>query len=198
MSDFLVWQQLSVVRAFITLNPRDDVCNPEKCKSSVNDNDGDPSYECVPLRPKDFTSAPAPASTRDPDPKPEEVTICQNCAKIKTAKSKFDGVGCNLANSKGLQILTQLELACSGALDEISNAEDGEAIERYVRYAALVREENRTRKGILFVVYQTGRHGPQNGFRLALVKEDVEVAVAVERLKGEVVQDAAECIVIRP
>lgn len=42
------------------------------------------------------------------------------------------------------------ELACSGALDEISNSEQGEAIARYV--GALERNSS-TYRAILFVVY---------------------------------------------
>lgn len=92
------------------------------------------------------------------------------------------------------------ELACAGILDEISNNEEGGAIGRYVRYAGKVPQgdEQTTTKAFLFLVYQTGRHGPQNGFRLALVKEGVTAAMAVERLKAEVPPDAAECVVVKP
>ena len=89
----------------------------------------------------------------------------------------------------------------SGVLDEISNAEDGESIGRCVKFLGAVDGKGgsgRTRKGCLFVVYQTGRHGPQNGYRLALVKEGVEWEVAVDRLKGEVAQGAAEYVVVEP
>ena len=46
------------------------------------------------------------------------------------------------------------------------------------------------------MVHQIGRHGPQNGYRLALVKEGVDWEVAVERLKGEVLQGAAEYVAV--
>lgn len=88
------------------------------------------------------------------------------------------------------------ELACAGILDEISNIEDGEAIGRYVRHCGAMIGE-KTTKAFLFVVYQSGQHGPQNGFRLALVKEGVTADYVVERLKAEVVPDATECIVVK-
>ena len=88
------------------------------------------------------------------------------------------------------------ELVFSGALDEISNAEHGESIGRYVANSGKMGAGDQTRRAVLFTVYQTGRHGPQNGFRLALVKEGVTKEIAVERLKGEVVQDAAEYVIV--
>lgn len=89
------------------------------------------------------------------------------------------------------------ELACSGALDEISNSENGEAIERYIRGKGLVRE-GKTCRAVLFVIYQTTRFGPQNGFRLALILEGVTPENVREQLKGAVEQDAAEYVVVKP
>lgn len=89
------------------------------------------------------------------------------------------------------------DLALARALDEISNREDGEAIGRYVRNAGVMRGGNRTRKSVLFVVYQTGSDGPQIGFRLALVKERATAEFVVQQLKGDVLQDAAECVVVK-
>lgn len=86
------------------------------------------------------------------------------------------------------------ELACCGALDEISNSEQGEAIARYV---ATQERNGSTYRAILFVVYQTGRHGPQNGFRLALVKEGATKERAREQLKDEIERDAAEFVIVR-
>ena len=76
-----------------------------------------------------------------------------------------------------------LELARSGALDEISNAPG--AVEEFIRGRGLVRER-RVNRPLVFVVYQTGTLGPQNGFRLCLVHEgfdlerteDMEVAAS--------------------
>ena len=89
------------------------------------------------------------------------------------------------------------EIACAGALDEISNAEDGKGIELAVRRGGLVRD-GKTSKSLLFVVYQTDRHGPQNGFRLALVMEGVSPERAREELKAVVAQDSVEYVVVRP
>ena len=92
-------------------------------------------------------------------------------------------------------------LANSGALDEISNGEDGYGIERRILTAGsqggLVKD-GVTRKAVLFIVYQTGRHGPQNGFRVALVLEGARVDEARERLKGVVEENAEEFTVIGP
>lgn len=89
------------------------------------------------------------------------------------------------------------ELACSGALDEISNAEDGAGIGLAARGAGVVRGE-KTQRAVFFVVYQAGRHGPQNGFRLALVKEGVRVEDAMKKLKGVVEQGAEEFVIVEP
>lgn len=89
------------------------------------------------------------------------------------------------------------EMACSGALDEISNAEDGTGIELAVKRAGMAAS-GKTQRAVLFVLYQTERHGPQNGFRLALVKEGVTVEDAREKLKGAVEQGAEEFMIVRP
>jgi hypothetical protein len=56
-------------------------------------------------------------------------------------------------------------------------------IELAVKRVGVVRE-GKTQRAVLFVVYQTRRYGPQNGLRLALVKEGVRVEDAREKLKG--------------
>lgn len=92
-------------------------------------------------------------------------------------------------------------LANSGALDEIPNGYDGSGIESRIRTAGhtggLVKD-GVTRKSVLFVIYQTGRHGPQNGFRLALVLEGVRVEEARERLNGVIEQGAEEFVTVGP
>ena len=55
-----------------------------------------------------------------------------------------------------------------------------------------------TRKSVLFIIYQIGRHGPQNGFRVALVLEGARVKKARERLKSMVEQGAEEFVVVKP
>ena len=92
-------------------------------------------------------------------------------------------------------------LANSGALDEISNSEDGDGIERRIRSFGSQGghvKDGVTQQAVLFVIYQTGRHGPQNGFRLALVLEGVRVEDAREKLKGAVEEDAEEYVIVGP
>ena len=55
-----------------------------------------------------------------------------------------------------------------------------------------------TQKAVLFIIYQTGRYGPQNGFRVALVLEGARVDEARERLKGVVEENAEDFTVIGP
>lgn len=92
-------------------------------------------------------------------------------------------------------------LATSGALDEISDADDGSMIERRIlivgSQGGLV-EDGVTQKSVFFVIYQTGRYGPQNGFRVALVLEGTRVEEARGRLKGVVEEDSEEFVVIEP
>lgn len=77
-----------------------------------------------------------------------------------------------------------VELATSGALDEISNSPG--AVRDYIRNRGLVKDGN-TNRALLFVVYQTERHGPQNGFRLCLVHEGFAVDEgAAEEVVGKV------------
>ena len=69
-----------------------------------------------------------------------------------------------------MDLVSLKHLANSGAPDEISNVSDGEGIESKVKMSGLTRD-GKTKKAVLFVIYQTECHGPQNGFRLALVEE---------------------------
>ncbi len=90
-------------------------------------------------------------------------------------------------------------LATSGALDEISNADDGSAIERRLLMAGSTGghvKDGATRKAVLFVIYETGRHGPQSGYRLALVLGGAKVEEARKRLKGRVEERVREFVVV--
>ena len=92
-------------------------------------------------------------------------------------------------------------LANSGALDEISNGDDGSGIERQIRMVGHRGghvKDGVTQKSVLFIIYQTGRQGPQNGFRVALVLEGVRLEEAKERLKGVVEKGAEEFVVLEP
>ena len=65
-----------------------------------------------------------------------------------------------------------IELALSGALDEISNAPG--SLRHHISSHGIVRSGVVCRP-MFFVIYQTGRHGPQNGFRLCLVHQGFEI-----------------------
>ena len=84
-----------------------------------------------------------------------------------------------------------LQLASSGALNEISNVSG--APRDFIRGQGLVDEAtNKTQRALLFAIYQTGTHGPQNGFRLCLVKEGFEVGSVGGNLGEEVNRQALE------
>ena len=101
-----------------------------------------------------------------------------------------------------MDILSLRLLAHSGALDEISNGQDGFAIENRIResgsHGGHVRDDGVTGSAVLFIVYETGRHGPQNGFRVALVLEGVRVREARATLKRRVEEGAEELVVVGP
>ena len=86
-------------------------------------------------------------------------------------------------------------IALSGALDEISTASG--AIARYVNSQGTVRD-GATTKPVLFVVYQTEKHGPQNGYRLLLVREGCKPGVVEElvQARGSIEAATAESIVV--
>ena len=67
------------------------------------------------------------------------------------------------------------EIATDGAFDEIPNHPDN--VRSYIynsRYRD--KETNKLWRGLLFVVYQRGRYGPQNGFRLVFVHDGYFIA----------------------
>lgn len=60
------------------------------------------------------------------------------------------------------------QLADADALDEISN--DPGAVRHHIYWHGnRSKSDNALRMGMLFCIYQTTRHGPQNGFRLCVV-----------------------------
>ncbi|KAM0714140.1 hypothetical protein Q7P37_007620 [Cladosporium fusiforme] len=65
-----------------------------------------------------------------------------------------------------------VQIANSGVLDEISNHPG--AVRHYIyHHGRLPRKaSNPSRRPLLFAIYQTGRYGPQNGFRLCVVQRD--------------------------
>ncbi|KAL8628979.1 hypothetical protein Q9189_005320 [Teloschistes chrysophthalmus] len=188
---FLLISTFSRVLSFPqSLDPRNDICDPEECNGAFEDNDGDRSYACKApskrflLRDTHLTKRENACialgtcpGTNPPEP---QLLNCKNCAKIKTAKDKFNG-NCDPANSKGFKSSHNCEgssyLCVHDGVAQCYRAVSGGKV---------------TKKAVLFVVYQTGRDGPQNGFRVALVQEGVPVESAIQQLKGEVVQNAAD------
>ena len=70
------------------------------------------------------------------------------------------------------------QIAHGAATDEISNFPG--AVRRYIYNSGQVRGTGRTQRALLFSIYQTERHGPQNGFRLCLVHQGFELATEVK------------------
>lgn len=93
-----------------------------------------------------------------------------------------------------------MHIAQSGALDEIPS----NAVRHHVYYHGrhLRNACNILRQPMLFTVYQTGRHGPQNGFRLCLIqpgfyidsstKSEGDLEDDIDRLEEEVPQGHVE------
>lgn len=94
----------------------------------------------------------------------------------------------SFSNDTPLASTNILDLANSGALDEISNSPS--SVGHYIRNRGLVKE-GKTNRALLFVIYQTGRYGPQNGFRLCLVQE----GFAVDEPAAEEIIGKAESVV---
>lgn len=62
------------------------------------------------------------------------------------------------------------EMVNAGLCGEISNSKDSVRHHIY-HFTDRDPETNKTWKSHMFLIYQTGRHGPQNGYRLCLVHE---------------------------
>ncbi len=67
------------------------------------------------------------------------------------------------------------QIAEAGALDEISNA-PGSVRHHIYWHGKRDKETNTLIRAMLFWVYQTTRHGPQNGYRLLLVRPGYHIA----------------------
>ncbi|KAK3374748.1 hypothetical protein B0H63DRAFT_480832 [Podospora didyma] len=65
-------------------------------------------------------------------------------------------------------------IALAGPLDEICNA-PGSVRHHLFWHGWRDKETNKLGKSMLFFIYQTGRHGPQNGFRLCVVHQGYHV-----------------------
>ena len=94
-------------------------------------------------------------------------------------------------------------IAEAGALDEISNF-SGAVRHHIYWHGNLNKADNTLRVPMLFFIYQTARHGPQNGFRLCLIHEGFHIASAtkpegdveddIDRLEQEIPQGHMEVV----
>ena len=97
------------------------------------------------------------------------------------------------------------QLISSGILDETSNYPG--AVRHHIYWMGdRNRADNTLRKPMLFFIYQTTRHGPQNGFRLCLVHEGFHIDSAtksedgmeddIDRLEKEIPQGHMEVAIL--
>ncbi|EEU48984.1 uncharacterized protein NECHADRAFT_75696 [Fusarium vanettenii 77-13-4] len=97
------------------------------------------------------------------------------------------------------------QLALGSPLDEISNYPGG--IRHHIFYHGdRKKKTNKLERSMLFFVYQTGRFGPQNGFRLCLVHQGFHIASAtkgeegleddIDRLERDIPQGHIEIVVL--
>ncbi|KAL1727513.1 hypothetical protein EV714DRAFT_217108 [Schizophyllum commune] len=98
-------------------------------------------------------------------------------------------------------------IAHAGALDELSNAPSirqqiatqGHSPSVYPRHRDDSDPEDRTRKPFLYLLYQSGMHGPQNGFRLLVGEAGICPADAENALlaRGEITPETHELVYLK-
>ncbi|GAW25331.1 hypothetical protein SAMD00023353_0403700 [Rosellinia necatrix] len=97
------------------------------------------------------------------------------------------------------------QIAAAGPLDEISNAAG--AVRHHIFWrGGRDPATGEVRSPMLFFVYQTARHGPQNGFRLCLVRRGFRIASDskaegdpeddIDRLEREIRQGHMEMVIL--
>ncbi|KAK8877600.1 hypothetical protein PGQ11_002546 [Apiospora arundinis] len=75
------------------------------------------------------------------------------------------------------------DMTNSGAFNEIAN--DTNAVRHHIYYFSMRHKKTgKTQKSILFAIYEAGKHGPQNGYRLCLVHQGFYIA-SPERKEGD-------------
>lgn len=97
------------------------------------------------------------------------------------------------------------QIANASALDEISNF-SGSVRHHIYHHGLRDRATNTMGKSMLFFIYQTTRHGPQNGFRLCLVhrgyhiasptKSEYDAEDDIDRLEKAIPQGHMEVVVL--
>ncbi|KAK3325228.1 hypothetical protein B0H66DRAFT_114832 [Apodospora peruviana] len=97
-----------------------------------------------------------------------------------------------------------LEMANDGPLNEISNSA-GAVRHHLYHHGMRDRTTGKLLSSMLFFIYQTTRHGPQNGFRLCYVHRGFYIASAekasmekddVDRLEAPIPQGHMEMIIL--
>ena len=110
-----------------------------------------------------------------------------------------------ISTSNPLSPTVLQHIASAGALDEISNF-SGAVRHHIYWFGNRNKTDNTLRVPMLFFIYQTARHGPQNGFRFCLVKEGFQIASAtksegdgeddIDRLEREIPQGHMEVVIL--
>lgn len=109
------------------------------------------------------------------------------------------------SNSFSPAVLQQI--ANSGIFDEIPNS-TGAVRHHIYWFSDRDKADNTLRRPYIFFIYQTGRHGPQNGFRLLIVHSGFHIASAtkseddveddIDRLEKEIPQGHMEVVFLGP
>jgi hypothetical protein len=86
-----------------------------------------------------------------------------------------------------LSLVVLHQIAVAGSLDEISNF-PGAVRHHIFQHGNRDKAANTLRQSMLFFIYQTGRHGPQNGFRLCLIHRGFHIASGA-KVEGEAKDD---------
>jgi len=97
------------------------------------------------------------------------------------------------------------ELSSSGAFDQISNHPG--AVRHHIFHRSLRdKKTGKTQQPLLFAIYQTGKHGPQNGYRLCLVHRGYYIASAeknnreprddIDNVEEEIPQGHEEMVIL--
>lgn len=110
-----------------------------------------------------------------------------------------------ISSSTAVSPLAIRALANGGALDEISNSA-GSVRFHLFHHGLRDKTTGVLQKSMLFAIYQTGRHGPQNGYRLCLVhegyrvtsptKDEGEAEDEIDALEKEIPQGHEEIVIL--
>ena len=89
-----------------------------------------------------------------------------------------------LSASNPLSPIVLQQIATASALDEVSNIPG--AVRHHIYWRGKRdKADNTLRKSMLFFIYQTTHHGPQNGFRLCLVHAGFYIGSPTKAEGGE-------------